>query len=100
MSQSLSDERIALVTGARGGIGREVVARLRASGCRVAAVGRDAQSLSAVPAHAHIVADTTTPEGTVAAVALCKEHLGSAPTLLAHCVGNTLIAPQIGRAHV
>ena len=44
--------RIALVTGARGGIGREVVARLRASGHRVAAVGRDAATLAAVPADA------------------------------------------------
>ena len=85
--------RIALVTGARGGIGREVVARLRANGHRVAAVGRDAATLAAVPAEAHIAADTTTPEGAAAAVAACKEQLGGPPSLLAHCVGSTLIAP-------
>ena len=85
--------RIALVTGARGGIGREVVARLRASGHRVAAVGRDADTLAAVPADAHIAADTTTPEGAAAAIAACKEQLGGPPALLAHCVGSTLIAP-------
>lgn len=93
MSTSPASERIALVTGARGGIGRELVARLRTSGHRVAAVGRDASLLADVPAEAHIEADTTTPEGAVAAMAACREQLGSAPALLAHCVGSTLIAP-------
>ena len=85
--------RGALVTGARGGIGREVVAQLRASGYRVAAVGREADTLAAVPADAHIAADTTTPEGAAAAVVACSEQLGGPPSLLAHCVGSTLIAP-------
>ena len=84
---------VACVTGARGGIGREVVARLRAAGHRVAAVGRDAKTLADVEADAHIAADTTTPEGAAAAVAECTSLLGSAPALLAHCVGSTLIAP-------
>ena len=92
-SPPLPETRIALVTGARGGIGREVVARLRASGHRVAAVGRDAQTLAGVEADAHVVADTTTPEGASAAVAACHAQLGGAPSLLAHCVGSTLIAP-------
>ena len=85
--------RVALVTGARGGIGREVVAKLRASGHRVAAVGRDSDTLAAVPADAHIASDTTTPEGAAAAVAACNEQFGGPPSLLAHCVGSTLIAP-------
>ena len=92
-SPTLFDSRIALVTGARGGIGREVVARLRTSGYRVAAVGREADTLAAVEADAHIAADTTTPEGATAAVAACRAQLGSVPSLLAHCVGSTLIAP-------
>ena len=92
-SPTPSEPRIALVTGARGGIGREVVARLRACGHRVAAVGRDAETLAGVAADAHIAADTTTPEGATAAVATCREQLGGAPSLLAHCVGSTLIAP-------
>ncbi len=90
MSESGS---VALVTGARGGIGHEVTARLRASGHRVAAVGRDAQALAAVDADAHIAADTTTAQGAAAAIAACIAELGSVPTLLAHCVGSTLIAP-------
>ena len=93
MNHSAPDPRIALVTGARGGIGRELVARLRADGHRVAAVGRDGTLLADVPADAHIAADTTTQEGAAAAVATCKDRLGAAPTLLAHCVGSTLIAP-------
>ena len=59
---------IALVTGARGGVGSALVARLRARGLRVAAVGRDAASLASVDADAHIEADVTTPEGAAAAL--------------------------------
>jgi NAD(P)-dependent dehydrogenase (short-subunit alcohol dehydrogenase family) len=84
---------IALVTGAAGGIGRALARQLQAAGCRVAAVGRDAGRLADVDADARIAADTTTPEGAAAAVAACREALGGAPTLLAHCVGSTLIAP-------
>lgn len=84
---------IALVTGARGGIGRALVARLRARGLRVAAVGRDLATLTDVPADAHIAADTTTPQGAATAFAGCKETLGGAPGWLAHAVGSTLIAP-------
>lgn len=83
---------LALVTGARGGIGRALCAQLQAQGWQVAAVGRDAAALADVPAQLHIAADTTTPEGAAAAIALCREQLG-VPTRLAHCVGSTLIAP-------
>jgi NAD(P)-dependent dehydrogenase (short-subunit alcohol dehydrogenase family) len=84
---------IALVTGASGGIGRALAHRLHAQGLRVAAVGRDASRLADIDAAARIAADTTTPEGAALAVAACQEALGAAPTLLAHCVGSTLIAP-------
>jgi NAD(P)-dependent dehydrogenase (short-subunit alcohol dehydrogenase family) len=83
---------VALVTGARGGIGRQLVDRLCARGVRVAAVGRDADGLRELAADAHIAADTTTPDGAAHAVAQCTSHLGM-PSLLAHCVGSTLIAP-------
>ncbi|WP_343624118.1 SDR family oxidoreductase [Roseateles puraquae] len=83
---------IALVTGARGGIGRALCAQLQSQGWQVAAVGRDAPALADVPAQLHLAADTTTPEGAATAIALCREKLG-VPTRLAHCVGSTLIAP-------
>ncbi len=84
---------IALVTGARGGIGHALVVRLRARGLRVAAVGRDLAALQAIPADAYIAADTTTPEGAAAAFEACRTQLGAAPSCLAHAVGSTLIAP-------
>lgn len=89
----MSANNIALVTGARGGIGSALVLRLRARGLRVAAVGRDLTALAVVPADAHIQADTTTPEGAAAALVACQEQLGEPPSFLAHAVGSTLIAP-------
>ena len=82
-----------MVTGARGGIGAEVVARLRSAGHRIAAVGRDAASLAGVAADAHLAFDVTTPEGAAAAIDACRSRLGAAPGQLAHCVGSTLISP-------
>ena len=92
-SESRFMTSIALITGASGGIGRALARQLTAQGCRVAAVGRDASRLADVEAAVRIAADTTTPEGAALAVAACQEALGAAPTLLAHCVGSTLIAP-------
>ena len=66
---------IAIVTGARGGIGRQVVQRLRTQGHRVAVVGRDAASLDSLAADARIAADTTEPQGAQAAIAACRRYL-------------------------
>lgn len=84
---------LVLITGASGGMGRALARQLHAQGLRVAVAGRDADRLADVDADLRIAADTTTPEGAALAVATCQDALGAAPTLLAHCVGSTLIAP-------
>jgi len=86
-------QSIVLITGASGGIGKALAHQLHSQGLRVAVVGRDADRLADVNAALRITADTTTPEGAAQAVAACQESLGAAPSLLAHCVGSTLIAP-------
>jgi NAD(P)-dependent dehydrogenase (short-subunit alcohol dehydrogenase family) len=89
----LQPERIALVTGANGGIGRAVVAQLRAAGHGIVVAGRDARALEPLAADVCIEADTTTSAGAALAVAAAVEAWGRPPDLLAHCVGSTLIAP-------
>ena len=86
-------ESIVLITGASGGIGKALAHRLHSQGLRVAVVGRDMDRLTHVDAALRIAADTTTPEGAAQAISTCQESLGAAPSLLAHCVGSTLIAP-------
>lgn len=92
MNDPAASSPIVLVTGAAGGIGQALVARLHAAGWRIAAVSRRAERLAALPVAARIVADVTTPEGAAQALAACQQQLGL-PTHLAHLVGNTLIAP-------
>jgi NAD(P)-dependent dehydrogenase (short-subunit alcohol dehydrogenase family) len=89
----MDEQTPVMVTGAAGGIGRALAARLQAAGRPVVAVGRDADRLAEVPAQLRVVADCTTPEGAALAIAACREALGRAPGALAHCIGSTLIAP-------
>ncbi len=84
---------IVLITGASGGIGRALASHFHSQGMRVAAVGRDADRLTDVDAAVRIAADVTTPDGAAQTLLTCQEVLGGAPSLLAHCVGSTLIAP-------
>ncbi len=91
----MQDLPIVVITGARGGIGRSLVAELaERGGLRIVGVSRDAAALADLPLALAVQADCTTPEGVAEVFAQCKEALGAVPTLLAHCVGSTLIAPM------
>lgn len=85
---------VVLITGASGGLGRAVTARLAEAGWRLALVGRSSPRLAgAGPVDAlRIEADVSTAEGARAAVARCTEAFG-VPSALVNCAGGTLIAP-------
>lgn len=83
------DDRIALVTGAAGGIGQAVVKQLRASGATVIATDVQAPALvddaALAPAHAFAL-DVTDAAAVDALVAHVEAHIG-AIDLLAHVAG-------------
>jgi NAD(P)-dependent dehydrogenase (short-subunit alcohol dehydrogenase family) len=95
--QQQQQQQILMVTGAAGGVGRAVVAAARAlhPDWQIAAVGRSADRLSVACGEGvqQITADVSTHAGAAEAFAQCVTHCGAAPTLLAHCVGNIVLAP-------
>jgi NAD(P)-dependent dehydrogenase (short-subunit alcohol dehydrogenase family) len=80
-----------LITGASGGIGSALAARLESAGWRVFRVGRDASRLPNGPGA--VAADVSTVEGARVAIESASAHFGAPPAALAHCAGSTLIAP-------
>ena len=81
--------KVALITGANGGLGQALAKKLLANNWQVIVVGRDADKLQAAYGNNHlqIVADCSTITG--------AKHIFEAihasdltPTALAHCVGN------------
>ncbi|MGW4896622.1 SDR family NAD(P)-dependent oxidoreductase [Kitasatospora sp. NPDC004240] len=81
--------RTALITGAAGGIGRAVAARLVADGLRVAGLDLTDPQLAGVTFHR---ADVTDPAQVHAAVALAVEELGGLDVLVT-CAGITEGSP-------
>jgi len=81
--------KVALVTGAAGGLGQSVVRLLEADGWHLVLVSRDGRRLRDVygQQHVQIEADCSTFEG-AARVMQCVSEAGLVPTALAHCVGN------------
>ena len=82
-------EKIALITGASGGLGQALAKKLLASDWQLVVVGRDGEKLKAVYGnnHTQIVADCSTSQGVQALFDSLK--IGNqTPTVLAHCIGN------------
>jgi len=84
----MMNERVALVTGAGRGIGREAALLLAAAGMRVMAVARGAAELAAVGLD-YVAADLGTPEGCALAVAETERRLGPIDVLVVnHGIGS------------
>jgi NAD(P)-dependent dehydrogenase (short-subunit alcohol dehydrogenase family) len=82
-------EKIALITGAAGGVGRAVAERLAAQGWQLIVTSRNAEHLTAAfgDQHLQVAADCSTVAGARQILQAASEHQ-MLPTALAHCVGN------------
>ena len=81
--------KIALITGAAGGVGRAVAERLAAEGWQLIVASRSGERLSASfgEHHLQVAADCTTVAGARQILRAAQDH-EMLPTALAHCVGN------------
>jgi NAD(P)-dependent dehydrogenase (short-subunit alcohol dehydrogenase family) len=83
-------DRVALITGAGNGIGRELARQLAAEGARIAAIDRQAESLDSLAQElkgrpiACAAADVTDTAGLAAAVAQLEERLGPTDLVIAN----------------
>lgn len=81
--------KVALITGAAGGLGQAMAARLAADGWQLIVTSRQAEHLSAAFGNQHlqVTADCSTVTGARQILQVAKEA-GMQPQALAHCVGN------------
>ena len=82
-------KKIALITGAAGGLGQALAGKLAAAGWQLIVTSRDGERLRAAYAdqHLQIVADCASVAGARQIIEQAKAH-EMLPSALAHCVGN------------
>ncbi|NMM28132.1 MAG: SDR family oxidoreductase [Glaciimonas sp.] len=82
-------DKIALITGAAGGLGQAMTAKLSAAGWKLILTSRDGARLTQCygDKHLQIVTDCSTVAGARNIFEVAKDHQ-LLPTALAHCVGN------------
>ena len=85
-----------VITGASGGVAKALAAVLRARGDKLVLISRDLSKCELSANDIAIEADISTHAGAQQAFSDAKAQLGVAADALAHCAGNTIIAP-IGR---
>ena len=82
-------EKVALVTGAAGGLGQAVAAKLVEAGWRLIVTSRNGERLAGTfgDNHLQVVADCSSVVGSRHILEVAKAHR-MLPTAFAHCVGN------------
>ncbi len=89
--------RVAVVTGASGGIGSAVTERLRAEGCRVLATDLARSTRAPADGVAEFVADVTDPDAVAGVFEAAVREFGALDYLV-HTAGTILRAPLLGTA--
>lgn len=81
--------KVALITGAAGGLGKSLAEHLSADGWQLIVTSRDAERLESAygDKHLQICADCSTPEGVKTIFKIAQEN-SIIPQAFAHCVGN------------
>lgn len=89
-------DKIAMITGASGGLAGAVASSLLGKGWQLALVTRDLNKLSqnpAVTSACQIEADVSTANGATDAIAQCVSETGRTPAALINCAGSILMSP-------
>lgn len=92
MTDTTPATEVALITGASGGLAREVSRTLAGNGWRLALVSRDLEHVPPTPGACLIEADVSTAPGAFRALELCKRETGQAPRALVNCAGSVLMS--------
>lgn len=88
--------KIAMITGASGGLANAVASKLSDKGWQLALVTRDLNKLSTYPTTSTsclIEADVSSAEGASDAISRCRSETGHTPDAMINCAGSVLMLP-------